>query len=707
MKNKRFSLILLVSIIVISFFLLLRNINVRGTEPPSSIKIDIPDYTVERVGGFDYVEIPGGDTLLEDGKPRVPYYIKKINYDQIYRVQDVTLKVKDGLITAKDLKLPIVSMLPDSSSFNMTEQELANEWFPGNDYDWQITENPDNTTTLILNIYPFFYNASTTEAKFYKKYEFEIKFITSTVSITGLYKEKDLYDLGETVKLNVLLNNSDDAKDVYINTLVRVGAAPDIIDSLQLMSIKGLKGDGLVTQKWDTNGFKTSNYILETSIIDTSNNILDKEEIAVKIGKTLIEVKSFSVSPKKFQLGEDLDITLSFKNAGSGNVSGTCIFKVISDNDVKKELRHAFNDLKRDASLTISDKWSTVEAEKGKTYSVIGYIIYESQSTEIKRELVSTNSPPSANFTISPEKVFAQKDITFDASSSFDPDGSIESFKWDFGDGAIAESEVVIHRFLQEGDYDVTLTVVNNVGLTSTITKKVIVSKALNIPNKPLNLFASESSSTEIKLSWTDNSDNEDGFKLERKVLGGSFTEIKTLAANSTIYTDTGLTPNTTYYYRVRAYNTAGDSDYSNEASAMTMKAVEKIIIRLYIDKKAYYVNDIEKEMDVAPIIYEERTLLPIRYVAEALGAEVSWNDSEKKVIITFKDITIELWIGKNSAKVNGAYKFIDPENPKVTPIIIPPGRTMLPIRFIAENMGCKVDWDANLREVKVTYPAE
>jgi len=81
MKNKRFSLILLVSIIVISFFLMLRNISVGGTEPPSFIKIDIPDYTVERVEGLDYVEISGGDVILEDGKPRVPYYFKKINYD--------------------------------------------------------------------------------------------------------------------------------------------------------------------------------------------------------------------------------------------------------------------------------------------------------------------------------------------------------------------------------------------------------------------------------------------------------------------------------------------------------------------------------------------------------------------------------------------------------------------------------------------------
>ena len=607
-------MILLISIIIFSVFLLLRNINVGGTEPPSSIKIDVPQYSVERVEGLDYVEIPGGDTVLEDGKPRVPYYFKKINYNSIYRVQDVILKIKDGLTTAKDLKLPITSMLPDSSSFNLSKQELINEWFPDKVYDWQITENPDNTTTLILNIYPFYYNASTTEVKFYTKYEFEIKFITSSVSITGFYQEKDLYELGEKVKLDVLLNNSSDAQDVYINTIVRKSAAPEVVDSLQLMSIKGLKGDGLVTQEWDTKGFNTGKYIFETSCLDTSNNILDKEASVVILGKTFIEIKSFSVIPKKFQIGQDIDISMAFKNAGSGKVSGTCIFKIISDSAVKKELRHGFKDLKPEDSLTISDKWSTTEAEKGKTYSVAGYIIYESQSTEIKREYISTNAPPSANFTVSPEIITAQKDITFDASTSSDSDGEIVKYEWDFGKGEIEGEKIIIHRFNKAGNYDITLKVTDNEGGIGSITKTITV--------------------------------------LEKA------------------------------------------------------SEVERIEIKLYIGSKKYYVNGVQKEMDVAPIIYEGRTLLPIRYVAEALGALVSWNATEQKVTITFKEMVIELWIGKNNAKVNGVYKFIDPENPEVKPIVIPPGRTMLPIRFIAENLGCKVDWDANLKEVKITYPA-
>jgi len=134
---------------------------------------------------------------------------------------------------------------------------------------------------------------------------------------------------------------------------------------------------------------------------------------------------------------------------------------------------------------------------------------------------------------------------------------------------------------------------------------------------------------------------------------------------------------------------------------------VPKIIIRLYIDKKNYYVNDEIKFMDVAPIIREGRTLLPIRYVAEALGAIVLWDAKEEKVTVSFKGTVIELWIGKNSAKVNGVSKLIDETNPKVIPIVIPPGRTMLPIRFIAENLGCNVDWNAEIKEVKITYPSE
>jgi len=89
-------------------------------------------------------------------------------------------------------------------------------------------------------------------------------------------------------------------------------------------------------------------------------------------------------------------------------------------------------------------------------------------------------------------------------------------------------------------------------------------------PAAPSGLTATAVSSSQIDLRWQDNSDNEDGFKIERRTGAESYTVIDTVGAEVENYSDTGLDPNTTYYYRVRAFNIAGYSGYSNEASATT-----------------------------------------------------------------------------------------------------------------------------------------
>ena len=90
------------------------------------------------------------------------------------------------------------------------------------------------------------------------------------------------------------------------------------------------------------------------------------------------------------------------------------------------------------------------------------------------------------------------------------------------------------------------------------------------VPAAPSSLSATTVSSSQINLSWTDNSNNENGFKVEQSTDGTTFVQIATLANNATSHGVTGLSPSTTYFFRVASFNDAGNSQFSNTANATT-----------------------------------------------------------------------------------------------------------------------------------------
>jgi hypothetical protein len=92
-------------------------------------------------------------------------------------------------------------------------------------------------------------------------------------------------------------------------------------------------------------------------------------------------------------------------------------------------------------------------------------------------------------------------------------------------------------------------------------------------PSVPTGLGATAASSSAINLNWADQSNNETGFKIERAVGTGAFSQVATVGANVTTYANSGLTASTSYSYRVRATNSVGDSAYSNTTSATTQAA--------------------------------------------------------------------------------------------------------------------------------------
>ncbi|MCS7202050.1 MAG: fibronectin type III domain-containing protein [Dictyoglomus sp.] len=100
----------------------------------------------------------------------------------------------------------------------------------------------------------------------------------------------------------------------------------------------------------------------------------------------------------------------------------------------------------------------------------------------------------------------------------------------------------------------------------------------VNLPQAPSNLKAEILSEKRVKLSWIDNSNNEDGFILERKKDGETWKEVKNLGINENSYIDISLDPGTKYFYRICAYNSSGRSDYSNICEILTPLIIKPIL---------------------------------------------------------------------------------------------------------------------------------
>lgn len=120
------------------------------------------------------------------------------------------------------------------------------------------------------------------------------------------------------------------------------------------------------------------------------------------------------------------------------------------------------------------------------------------------------------------------------------------------------------------------------------------------------------------------------------------------------------------------------------------------------VNSTTYTVNDTTQKMDVAPYVKNDRTYVPVRYLAYSLGVPeegVTWDGEAKEVGIVSGETDISLTIGSNTMTVNN-----DPVIMDVAPEI-KDGRTMLPARWVAESLGAEVDWNEEQQQAIIKLP--
>ena len=284
--------------------------------------------------------------------------------------------------------------MPASSSagshpFSPAEDE---GWYPEEEFQWQAVENPDGSTTLLVAIYPFYYNPSTTDVRFYTDYRFEIGHTASPVLITGLSTDGNVYEPGEPVAIDIELENGAEAQDVLVNAVVRHYTSGEMVDGLLLRTLHSVQGPASFATQWDTGGFEPGYYSVEATLHDTSGALLDVETQVFRLGIASGGITAFTASPAQFEIGDEIDISLVFRNTGTIELPGTIVIRVLDDvGEPVQVFRHEIAGLVPGAAIGFDDVWHTAGAAEG-IYSIVGQVLYDSAATEPRSAVVSTTS---------------------------------------------------------------------------------------------------------------------------------------------------------------------------------------------------------------------------------------------------------------------------------------------------------------------------
>lgn len=118
--------------------------------------------------------------------------------------------------------------------------------------------------------------------------------------------------------------------------------------------------------------------------------------------------------------------------------------------------------------------------------------------------------------------------------------------------------------------------------------------------------------------------------------------------------------------------------------------------IRVVIGEKMALRDGVPVELEVAPLLREGRTLVPVRFIGEALGADFLWEEETQKVTYFCGDLLLEIFIGQKEAFLNREKIILD------APPLLLEGRTLVPLRFVSEQMQAQVIWEEATRTVTI-----
>ncbi|GJM73674.1 hypothetical protein HMSSN036_58900 [Paenibacillus macerans] len=129
----------------------------------------------------------------------------------------------------------------------------------------------------------------------------------------------------------------------------------------------------------------------------------------------------------------------------------------------------------------------------------------------------------------------------------------------------------------------------------------------------------------------------------------------------------------------------------TEEAAAVTQPSVKAVMV---VGQKSMTVDGAKQSLEVAPLLKDNTTYVPIKYVLDAFGGTSTWNNAAKKITVKRGTDVLELTVGEKEFFVNGTGK-----QAEVSPIVVH-GRTLVPLRLVSEQLGIGVNWEKKTKSI-------
>ena len=128
----------------------------------------------------------------------------------------------------------------------------------------------------------------------------------------------------------------------------------------------------------------------------------------------------------------------------------------------------------------------------------------------------------------------------------------------------------------------------------------------------------------------------------------------------------------------------------------------ERVEIGFSVGESTININGEEIKTEAPYIAGDGITLVPVRVISEAFGADVEWDKADKGIYISYRTVVISMWQGSTIAEINGIAQRLE-----YPPEITGSGVTMVPLKFIAETFGATLSYDGQTQRISVRLDAK